>query len=405
MSKHCVIFIESNTTGSGIEIIKKVKELNIVPIVLARDTTLYPEIMTLCEVLECETNCFATLLGNITDIKLNYKLIGIMSTSEYYIEMVSKACTHFNLPRNHLKTIELCRNKYKLRQLLASNGFEQPDFFIADNIKMFKKKIEEVKFPVVIKPVSESGSLNVKLCFCKEEAIQQASLILEKKMNVRNQKVNSAALCESFIEGQEYSVETFVQGKEIKCIGITEKKVGGYPYFVETGHVFPAYLEGKKAKLIEETVINALKLVGNNFGAMHTELKLYEGKVYIIEINPRLAGGMIPQIVKNATGIDLLENCLLATCNMELKLHQKSEKISQISFIIPSKSGRLKKINFLDTLNEFEKKIVYQVGKQVKIPQSSYDRLGYIISTASNYEEISNQIKKITTGVEIIIEQ
>lgn len=405
MSKQCIIFIESNTTGSGIEIIKKAKELHIIPILLARNTALYPEIMNLCEVLECETNCFEILLEKIMDIKLSYELLGIMSTSEYYIEMVSKACTYFNLPSNCFETIELCRNKYKLRQLLASNEFEQPDFFIANNIEMFKEKIEEVKFPVVIKPVSESGSLNVKICSCKEVATRQANLILENKINVRHQEVNPAVLCESFIGGQEYSIETFVEGEDIKCIGITEKKVSGYPYFVETGHVFPAYLEERTTKLMEETVINALKLVGNDFGAMHTELKLHEGKVYIIEINPRLAGGMIPQIVKNATGIDLLENCLLATCNLELKLQQKISQISQISFITPLKSGILKEINFLDSLKEFDKRIVYQIGKQAKVPQSSYDRLGYIISTAANYEEISDHIEKIASGVEIIIEQ
>jgi len=405
MNKQCVIFIESNTTGSGIEIIKKAKELGIVPIVLARDTKIYPKIMTLCEVLECETNCFETLLKNITDVKYNYELLGIMSTSEYYIEMVSRVCTYFNLPSNQLETIELCRSKYELRQLLSSNGFEQPNFFIANSIEIFKRKIEKINFPVVIKPVSESGSLNVKLCSCKEEAVQQASLILEKKMNVRNQKVNSAVLCEIFIEGEEYSVETFVQDGEIKCIGITEKKVGGYPYFVETGHIFPAKLEGKIEKLIRETAVNALKLVGNNFGAMHTELKLYRGKAYLIEINPRLAGGMIPQIVKNAIGIDLLENCLLSTCNLGLKLDPKSENISQISFMIPSESGKLKEISFSDCLKEFQKTIVYQIGKQVNIPQSSYDRLGYIISTAANYEEISDHIKKIASGVKIKIEQ
>lgn len=403
MRQQCVVFIESNTTGSGIEIIKKTQELELVPIVLARNPKLYPEIMMLCQVVLCETNCWDTLEKQLLTLQQHYELLGVMSTSEYYMETVSKVCAQFNLPSNPVATINVCRHKYQLRQLLAHHGFPQPDFFIANNIEDFESQLDGIKFPLVIKPVSESGSLNVKLCTSKEEATALAMMILEKRINIRHQKVDNAVLCESFIAGQEYSIETFADGAEIKCIGITEKKVSGAPYFVETGHIFPADLDGDTQKLIEETVVKALKLVGNRFGAMHTEIKLDQGRVYIIEINPRLAGGMIPQILKHATGIDLLENWLLATCNLPLDLQPKQKKISQITFITSAKSGIFKGIEFHDGLKEFEKKVIYQIGKEVKIPTSFYDRLGYVISTATSYEEIANQIEKIASGVRVTI--
>ena len=55
-----------------------------------------------------------------------------------------------------------------------------------------------------------------------------------------------------------------------------------------------------------ETAIAALDAVGFDFGPAHTEVRLTPAGPVVVEINPRLAGGMIPELVAHALGINLV---------------------------------------------------------------------------------------------------
>ena len=114
---------------------------------------------------------------------------------------------------------------------------------------------------------------------------------------------------QEYIQGEEYSVESLSMVDEISVIGVTKKYLGDLPYFLETGHDFPAMLPAPLYSRIVKHVSMALKAVGFSWGAAHIELRVRDGIPYIIEINPRLAGGMIPKLVQEARGIDLMACC------------------------------------------------------------------------------------------------
>ena len=52
----------------------------------------------------------------------------------------------------------------------------------------------------------------------------------------------------------------------------------------------------------------ALRALGLGWGPAHVELRLTQDGPRIVEVNPRLAGGMIPRMVEEALGIDLIEH-------------------------------------------------------------------------------------------------
>ncbi|MCS0465491.1 hypothetical protein LV178_08515, partial [Burkholderia mallei] len=61
---------------------------------------------------------------------------------------------------------------------------------------------------------------------------------------------------------------------------------------------------------IERTVLRALDALGYAFGPAHTELRVRGDTVTIIEINPRLAGGLIPVLLGEVFDVDLLDHVL-----------------------------------------------------------------------------------------------
>ncbi|WP_407916000.1 acetyl-CoA carboxylase biotin carboxylase subunit family protein [Kitasatospora sp. NE20-6] len=105
-------------------------------------------------------------------------------------------------------------------------------------------------------------------------------------------------LVEEYLDGPEISVEcATVRGRAIS-VAITRKQLGPPPYREETRHNPLLALAGPVAQ-------EALHVVGFANGIAHVEMRLTGRGPRLSEVNGRLAGDLIPHLVREATGIDL----------------------------------------------------------------------------------------------------
>ncbi|GAA3348503.1 hypothetical protein GCM10020358_67200 [Amorphoplanes nipponensis] len=148
--------------------------------------------------------------------------------------------------------------------------------------------------PVVVKPVTGSGSAGVRLCADAGEVAEWAARLLGGDGGP-----TGPILVETAVRGPEFSVETF-DGVVRAVVG---KRLGPEPWFVEIGHDVPAPVPAAVRAELGETTRRALAALGLGWGAAHTELRLSAAGPVVIEVNPRLAGGMIPAAVRAATGL------------------------------------------------------------------------------------------------------
>ncbi|MGO4779264.1 acetyl-CoA carboxylase biotin carboxylase subunit family protein, partial [Lysobacter sp. 2RAB21] len=125
--------------------------------------------------------------------------------------------------------------------------------------------------------------------------------------NFREQERVPLLLLEEYMRGEEVSVEACTYRGRTTIIGITDKSLTGFPYFIEDGHMFPAKLDAGIAAQIETLVRGALDAVGHDHGISHTEVKLTADGPRIVEINPRPGGNYIAELIQRVTGIDLLD--------------------------------------------------------------------------------------------------
>ncbi|MBV9791151.1 MAG: ATP-grasp domain-containing protein, partial [Chloroflexi bacterium] len=248
----------------------------------------------------------------------------------------------------------------------------------------------------------------VRLCATPEDARAHAAELLAMRSNVRGQANSGAILCEEYIDAPEFSVETFAWNGQIVCVGITQKHVSKPPFFVELGHVFPADLSEADARQIEETTRAALELLGNRNGPIHTEIKLTPRGCVIIEINPRLAGGMIPELVAQSTGIDLLTNQLLAASGVAPQLEPRRQAYAGIVFLTAPSAGVFGGVPQLDALRAqpgvVQAVVTKAVGQQVQPAHSAYDRLGYVILTAEDRATLAERLQQMRQQLEITVE-
>jgi biotin carboxylase len=196
--------------------------------------------------------------------------------------------------------------------------------------------------------------------------------------------VRRLVLVQEFVEGPEFSVES-LSGK---LIGITRKYVSGPPVFVEIGHDFPARLPAAEESTIADAVRRALDTLDLTWGAAHTELKLSRNGPTIIEVNPRLAGGFIPELIRRSIGIDLVRLLTRRILGRDVDLQDSPSSFASIRFILPPRSGRLLGISGLDELRGLEGlcdvSVYRKPGSEIVLAGDFHDRIGHVIACSRN---------------------
>jgi biotin carboxylase len=381
-----LVFVESNTSGSGEGFIKKAHERGLKTALLTNDIARYPWAASLAQCIACDTNDLNSLKQTIEKFSKSHKIAGILSSSEYYIHACAMVAKTRGLHGPDPQAVETTRHKDRMRTALRQAGLRTPKFLTVKAGDDITKKISELSFPVVVKPAAGSGSEQVLLCRTPEEAQAQIQKILLIKQNMRAQTLPNYVMVEEFISGPEFSVEICCTPKPV-AIAVISKHLGPAPFFVETGHDVPAALTDEQRQACIDEAIGAVRALGLNFGCLHIELRLAPQGPTIIEVNPRLAGGMLPTLVEYVYGIDLIEFQIESACGT-LRVPAIPEQPlchASIRFLIPPKDGTLDRVENLETVRAMPGVKEVSVNARLKgfrtLQGDFTDRIGAVIVT------------------------
>jgi S-sulfo-L-cysteine synthase (3-phospho-L-serine-dependent) len=238
----------------------------------------------------------------------------------------------------------------------------------------------------VVKPASGTGSIAVRLGHDSAQVRAAAAHAFAAPDPALPPQ--ETVLVEEYLTGAEYSAELI----DDQVVGVTRKLLGPEPYFVETGHDFPAPLPEADRRALAQLAVTAVRALGLGWGGAHVELRYSAaGNPCVVEVNPRLAGGMIPRAVQEATGIDMIFHVVAAAAGRPEPLRYRSALAASIRFLIARDAGTLTGVRGVAEAMRLpgvvEVGITAQPGQQV-VPRHSFrDRLGYVIASAAGHAE------------------
>jgi biotin carboxylase len=377
------IFIESNTTGTGQLFVRAARELGCRPVLL----TLTPERYRYVaeenvEVVHASAQEPGALLSAAGRLAESAPIAGAFSSSEHFIEAAADLARELNLPGPDPACIKLCRNKRAQRFALAGAGGLNPHFVAVRNATGLAEIAPSLRFPLVVKPVCGTGSVGVRLCVAPSDLMASGERLLKAGVNERGMAVPAEILVEEYLDGPEYSVELF----DGQVVGVIQKHLSAAPFFIEVGHDCPARLDKRRRASVEECARRATALLGLDWGPVHVELRVpASGVPKIIEVNPRLAGGFIPKLVRLASGIDLIRATIQRAMGDLPDLTRKSRLGASIRFLLASRTGVLAAIDGLDYASSLPgvcDTVVYRsIGERLSIHGDFRDRIGHVIAT------------------------
>ncbi len=352
----------------------------------AGTSRIHPVLEHADHVFTTETNDIPALVRFLKQQHEILRFDGVLTICDYYVDAVAEVARALRLPQPFPAEVARVRHKHLVREALQRAGLPNPRFAVTRTWGETREAARRIGYPLVLKPSDLASSAFVRLV--QDEAqLHEAFAALEAfPQNFRQQSREPLWLLEEYMSGEEISVEACTFRGETTFIGITDKSVCGQPNFIEDGHMFPAALPAQTAEAAQELVISALEAVGFEHGISHTEIKLTPHGPRIVEINPRLGGNYIAELVQRVTGIDLLaaQVDLALGRRPDLAARPSGVASAAIKFIVPPHGGKLLAMHGGETLAQNEHVARWSLdcagGRDVGPPVDNGCYLGHVVA-------------------------
>jgi biotin carboxylase len=197
---------------------------------------------------------------------------------------------------------ETCNDKGRLRAALAGIPGAVPYQVIGPGDDAGRT----VTLPCIVKPVDAQGQRGVELVTTDDGF---APAVARAATHSRT----GGVIAERFVGGAEVSVNGYLVDGELVFALASDREV--WPQF--TGlirkHVVPSAAlrhHPGSADAVTDLLAAACRRVGLRQGPVYAQMKVEAGVPYVIEVTPRLDGCHMWQLIKVATGVDLLDATL-----------------------------------------------------------------------------------------------
>lgn len=348
------------------------------------------------------------IVANITDEEVMLRIAHeeqidgvIHPCSEVSMNVMGRINDKLGLSGISRDTAIRATNKHLMRQAFEQGGAPSPKSFCTndadDGWSIFVNELSHNT--AILKPSRNSGSRGVAK-ISRQTSKEEFVSLFNRAMNESRDK---SVMIEQFIDGPEFSVEIIVWQGEPYVLTVTDKKTTEAPYFVELGHNQPSVFPEEMQERLKDAAVAGVKALGLDNCAAHAELKLMDGKPYLMEIGARLGGDFIStELTHLSTGVDMVAAAIDVALGNEPDLRPKEARKGVCIRYFTPQPGRLTAIHNQELLNDshvYDAEIYHQVGDMIPEVRSSLDRSGHVIVTDETAEAAIHRADELIKDV------
>jgi biotin carboxylase len=235
-------------------------------------------------------------------------LAAVVALDDSATMLAASISAALNLPHNDPNAALAARNKWVMRAALDRGGVPVPAYRqVALDDDPLPAALE-IGFPVVVKPITLSGSRGV---IRANDAIALQSAFVRAREIIRAAGYapgEGVLLLERSLPGVEVALEGLLTAGSLQTLAIFDKPdpLEG-PYFEETIYVTPSRLPPDVQEAISVRTAEAAAALGLREGPVHAELRINDEGVWLIEMAGRSIGGLCSTVLEFGAGISLEE--------------------------------------------------------------------------------------------------
>lgn len=181
-------------------------------------------------------------------------------------------------------------------------------------------------------------------------------------------------------------------------------------------HVFPPSTDGEQLRRARDIAAESVRALGLRDGIAFPQLiAAPDGRVVVVEVAARIAGGQMADLVRHAVGVDVVEIAVRQALGEEITDELALPRFSQplaIRFLTaspgPLRTGRVLRIGDLGPVlaadGVVQAETYLEVGETIRPVRRDGDRRGYVIAVGGSADEALRRAEAAALLLEVEVE-
>lgn len=292
------------------------------------------------------------------------------------------------------ESVEILQNKDKFRQFLAENGFNVPKAKSFSSMEEALKERDWYEYPVIVKPTDSAGSKGVTRVDCYEDLNVALDYAFANS-------IKGNVIVEEFIEKRGCSSDTdsFSYNGELKMVTFSAQRFDANainPY-APSAYSWPSTFTEEEESYLKSEIQRLLTLLKMKTSIYNIETRIgMNGKPYIMEVSPRGGGNRLAEVVRYATGVDMITACTRAAvgdCIDDIQQRPYNGHWAEI-VLHADHSGIFEGLEISEDLPAeiIERDLWVEVGDHVDGFEGANNAIGMLILRFESQEELSKAL-------------
>lgn len=254
----------------------------------------------------------------VLEIAKRCEIDGILTFTDSGVVTAGYVADQLGLPMpGPYESIQILQNKGLFRKFLAEHGFNVPKAKSYFSAEQAWGERDEWQYPVIVKPVDSAGSKGVTKVDSEDQLLDAIHFALEFS-------ISGEFIIEVWIEkdGCSSDSDCFSLNGEFQILTYSSQRFdseAANPY-APAAFSWPSTMGEKVENELSFELQRLISLLGMQSTIYNIETRLgQDGKPYIMEVSPRGGGNRLAEVVRYATGVDMITDSVRAALGMPIE--------------------------------------------------------------------------------------
>mgnify|MGYP005974003599 CR=1 FL=1 len=304
------------------------------------------------------------------------------------------------------ESVCILQNKDLFRAFLTKNGFNVPKAKSYSSVESALADIEFFSLPMIVKPTDSAGSKGVTRVDDYDD-IQSA---LECAMKY---SISGKIIIEDFIEKSICSSDSdcFSVNGKLKFVSFSAQRfdeTAANPY-TPSAYSWPSAMTIEQEEKLVSEVQRLLTLLKMKTSIYNIESRVgIDGKTYIMEVSPRGGGNRLAEMLRKATGVDMITNAVrVAVGDSILEMEQLPYNGYWAEIILHADNeGTFQELSIGEDMKQYviEEDLWVGTGDQVSSFSAANDAIGTLVLKFSSQKELEEALSCQNDWLKVVVE-
>lgn len=303
------------------------------------------------------------------------------------------------------ESVEILQNKDKFRAFLAENGFNVPWAFGFANKEKAWESRSKFTYPLIVKPTDSAGSKGCTRVDSEEELMSAITYAFKYT-------ISGHIIIEEFLEKKGCSSDTdsYAQDGKLKFVSFCAQRFdpnATNPY-TPAAYSWPSTFTKEEEEYLTSEIQRLITLLSLKTSVFNIETRVSpNNKPYIMELTPRGGGNRLCEMLRYATGVDMITAITRAMVGDDSNVIEQKPYNGHWAEIIlhADKDGVFEDIHIDSSLPAeiIEKDLWVKTGDFVHGFEAANDAIGTLVLRFDNAQDLEKAITNQSSWLKVVV--